>query len=105
MTDNPEDIVEAIDAMVDSLPVEVGGDLTPELYRSLEPSAPNESWEKDGEPGLAFPVTDELSLGLDYRLEEIEDLTADRIKMGTASADHASHNVMIRAQWQFDLPQ
>lgn len=94
----------AINTMVEQSVIEERH--TPELpsMELLEPSAPSEAWEQRGvAPGVAFSVNDDISLGLDYELEELEELTADRIEMGSASADHASHNVMLRANIQFDL--
>lgn len=71
---------------------------------SIEPGAPSEAWSgNDDAAGVTISLTDDISLGLDYELEELEELTADRIEMGAGDADHESHNVMLRANWRFDL--
>ena len=95
---------DVIDATVDRSMIEDhgSGELPP--IELLEPAASDEAWEEQGDaPGVAFSVTDEISLGVNYELEELEELTADRIVMGTAGADHESHNVLLRAHWRFDL--
>lgn len=71
----------------------------------LEPGAPSADWDREGQSGVAFPIVDGLSLGVDYEIEETEDLAADGISPGTASDEHESHNVLIRANIQFDLTQ
>ncbi len=72
---------------------------------SLEPAAPNLEWDEAGQSGVAFPIVDGLSLGVDYEIEETEDLAADGMNPGSASEEHESHNVLIRANIQFDLTQ
>jgi hypothetical protein len=69
----------------------------------LEPAAPNLDWNEASQSGVAFPIVDGLSLGVDYEIEETEDLAADGMNPGSASDEHASHNVLIRANIQFDL--
>ena len=71
----------------------------------LEPGAPKADWDQESQSGVAFPIVDGLSLGVDYEIEETEDLAADGISPGTASDEHESHNVLIRAKIQFDLTQ
>ena len=94
-------IVDAIMTESDQPLVDENGDAE---ALSIEPGAPSEAWEgNDDAAGVTIPLTDDISLGLDYELEELEELTADRIEMGAGDADHASHNVMLRANWRFDL--
>jgi hypothetical protein len=72
----------------------------------IEPAAPGldeSAWADGNESGVAYSVSDAISLGLAYELEEIEDLTAQHIEMGTAGVDYTSHKVLVRANWQFDL--
>ena len=71
----------------------------------LEPAAPEAGWDQESQSGVAFPIVDGLSLGVDYEIEETEDLAAGGISPGTASDEHESHNVLIRANIQFDLTQ
>ena len=103
-TDDPTGRVDTIDARIDDAIIEDLGAPELPIIEPLEPGAPSESWDENEElSGVAFPVTDDISFGLDYELEELEELTTDRIEMGSASADHESHNVMLRANWKFDL--
>ena len=52
-------------------------------------------------PGLAYPVTDTLSLGLDYRYLRSEDLVFKVAKTGSLDSDYQSHNVLLQARWDF----
>ena len=52
-------------------------------------------------PGLAYPVTDSLSLGLRYSYQRSEDLVFNVAKTGSLDNDYQSHNVLLRAQWEF----
>jgi hypothetical protein len=54
-----------------------------------------------GAPGLAYPVTDTLSLGLDYRYLRSEDLVFKVAKTGSLDSDYQSHNVLLQARWDF----
>jgi len=73
------------------------------LLGSSELGTPNDAQIGEGETGVAFPVTEAISLAVDYELEEVEDLAADGMKMGTTGAEYANHSVMVRARWQFDV--
>lgn len=90
----------AMDMTVD-LPVADSED-DPEVV-PLEPDMPNEDWDQEAQSGVAIPISEALSLGVDYEIEETEDLAAEGIGLGTANEDRESHNVMIRANIQFDL--
>jgi hypothetical protein len=92
----------AMDMTVDMSITEGRGALSAILIE-LEPAAPNQDWDEATQSGVAFPIVDGLSLGVDYEIEETEDLAAHGISPGTASEEHESHNVMIRANIQFDL--
>ena len=72
---------------------------------SLEPSAPNPDWDATSQSGVAFPIADGLSLGVDYEIEENEDLAANGISLSGTNDEHESHNVLLRANIQFDLTQ
>jgi hypothetical protein len=52
-------------------------------------------------PALAYPVTESLSLGLRYSYQRSEDLVFKVAKTGSLQDDYQSHNVLLRAQWEF----
>ena len=52
-------------------------------------------------PALAYPVTESLSLGLRYSYQRSEDLVFKVAKTGSLEDDYQSHNVLLRAQWEF----
>jgi hypothetical protein len=52
-------------------------------------------------PTLAYPVTDTLSLGLDYHYLRSEDLVFKAAKAGALDSDYQSHNVLLQARWDF----
>ena len=52
-------------------------------------------------PGLAYPVTDSLSLGLRYSYQRSEDLVFKAARAGSLQDDYQSHNVLLRAHWEF----
>ena len=54
-----------------------------------------------GAPSLAYPVTDTLSLGLDYRYLRSEDLIFKVAKTGSLDSNYQSHNVLLQARWDF----
>ncbi|MGI9508399.1 MAG: hypothetical protein ACR2QJ_03505 [Geminicoccaceae bacterium] len=74
---------------------------------TVEPSAHAEINGDDGRDGvqsdLAYPVTSSITLGFVYQVEEIEDLTAELIEMGTVGVDYTSYKVLVRAHWAFDF--
>jgi hypothetical protein len=95
---------EAMDLTVDaSIAEDQGGEVAAGF--DLEPAAPTHGWDQENQSGVAFPIVDGLSLGVDYEIEETEDLAADGMNPGSASDEHESHNVLIRANIQFDLTQ
>jgi len=102
-TDNSESLVDAIDAMIEPSSAAVRHAGMDDTASSAEVEDLPQSWLVDTESGVAFTVTDEISLGVDYQIEELEELTAHHIKMGMAGPDHISHNVLLRAQWHFDV--
>lgn len=92
------DLVDAIISMAPSAPP---ADLDePETESS---TIIGSDWVGLVDSGVGYPVTQTISLGLAYHLEEIEDLTAELIEIGTAGVDYSSHKVLVRALWQFDL--
>lgn len=91
------------DAMDLTIDLSVAEDENIPVSPPLEPSAPSVDWDQESQSGVAFPVSEALSLGVDYEIEETEDLAANGIGLGTANEDRESHNVMIRANIQFDL--
>lgn len=73
---------------------------------AIEPSAAAHGeidWTEETQSGIGYPVTQTISLGVAYEHEEIEDLTAQHIEMGTAGVDYTSHKVLVRANWQFGV--
>lgn len=52
-------------------------------------------------PALAYPVTESLSLGLRYSYQRSEDLVFKVAKTGSLQDDYQSHNLLLRAQWEF----
>jgi hypothetical protein len=52
-------------------------------------------------PLLAYPVTESLSLGLRYSYQRSEDLVFKVAKTGSLEDDYQSHNLLLRAQWEF----
>ena len=54
-----------------------------------------------GKPGLALPVSDSVSLGLRYRYLEREDIRFEVAETGALDEGYSSHNVIVRARWQF----
>jgi hypothetical protein len=51
--------------------------------------------------GLAVPVTESVSLGLGYRYLRREDLHLEVAETGSVDEEYSSHNVVLRARWQF----
>lgn len=92
-----------VDAIIAAAPVEPDTDLGDPAIEPSSAGIAGSDWTDGNEPGVAYPVTDTISVGVGYQLEEIEDLTVDRIEMGTAGVDYTSHKVLVRAHWQFDL--
>lgn len=91
---------ELIDAIIAAAPAMLSADID-EL--AIEPSAAASDWSEESQSGVDYAVTPSISLGVTYVHEEIEDLTADLIEMGTAGVDYTSHKVLVRAEWQFDM--
>jgi hypothetical protein len=54
-----------------------------------------------GRPGLAVPVSDSVSLGLRYQYLEREDIALEVAETGALDEAYSSHNVVLRARWQF----
>jgi hypothetical protein len=54
-----------------------------------------------GRPGLAVPVSDSVSLGLGYKYLEREDIALEVAETGALDDGYSSHNVVVRARWQF----
>jgi hypothetical protein len=52
-------------------------------------------------PTFVLPLTDSLSLGLAYRYVRVEDLDFKAAKTGLLAPDYQSHNVLLRARWEF----
>ena len=94
---------ELIDAIIAAAPAMQFADFD-EL--TIEPSAAAHGeidWTEEAQSGIGYPVTPTISLGVAYVHEEIEDLTAHHIEMGTAGVDYTSHKVLVRANWQFGV--
>jgi hypothetical protein len=51
--------------------------------------------------GLAYPVTDSVSIGVGYGFVEAENLIDITPAAGLVDIDHQSHHVMLRAEWHF----
>jgi len=54
-----------------------------------------------GKPGLALTVSESVSLGLRYRYLEREDIRFEVAETGALDDGYSSHNVIVRARWQF----
>jgi hypothetical protein len=52
-------------------------------------------------PTFAYALNDALSLGLGYRFVTGETMKFEVAKTGSMSPDYASHNVLLRAHFQF----
>jgi hypothetical protein len=61
--------------------------------------APALRWASQTKSALALPVTERLSLALDYRRLEGEDLWHRHAEAG--SLDYDSHDFLVRARWRF----
>jgi len=94
-----------VDAIITAAPAHSEADFIDAMNEPAAPGLDDNAWTEKADSGVAYPVTSTISLGLDYQVEEIEDLTANHIEMGTAGVDYTSHKVLVRAQWQFDLVQ
>ena len=94
-----------VDAISAAAPAQLEVNLSDPMAEPAAPGLDDSAWAEEADSGVAYPVTSTISLGLDYQIEEIEDLTANHIEMGTAGVDYTSHKVLVRAQWQFDLVQ
>ena len=94
-----------VDAIIAAAPPQPNADIDDPMAEPAAPGLDDAAWAAETDSGVAYPVTSTISLGLDYQLEEIEDLTANHIEMGTAGVDYTSHKVLVRAQWQFDLAE
>lgn len=90
---------ELIEAIIAVAPIALSMDFD---EPAIEPSAAADDWAEEAVSGVGYAVTTTISLGVAYELEEIEDLTAQHIEMGTAGVDYTSHKVLVRANWQFD---
>lgn len=53
------------------------------------------------EARLSFPVSSRMSLGVGYSYVTSEDLAFEVAETGSLERDYDSHNVLIRAHWQF----
>ncbi|MGI9487952.1 MAG: hypothetical protein ACR2RF_19120 [Geminicoccaceae bacterium] len=94
---------ELVDAIITAAPTKPAIDFD-EL--AIEPSAAADGesdWTEKTQSGVGYPVTPTIFLGVAYVHEEIEDLTAQHIEMGTAGVDYSSHKVLVRAHWQFGV--
>ena len=96
---------ELVDAIIAAAPAQPNLDIADPTAEPAAPGLDDAAWAEETDSGVAYPVTSTISLGLDYQLEEIEDLTANHIEMGTAGVDYTSHKVLVRAQWQFDMAE
>lgn len=96
---------ELVDAIIAAAPPGPDMSLDEVMNEPAAPGLDEGEWTEEADSGVAYPITSTISLGLDYQIEEIEDLTANHIEMGTAGVDYTSHKVLVRAQWQFDLIQ
>lgn len=90
---------ELIEAIISAAPTTNWGET------AIEPAAAHadSGWMDEVQSGIGYPVTQTISLGVAYAHEQIEDLTAQYIEMGTAGVDYTSHKVLVRANWQFDI--
>ncbi len=52
-------------------------------------------------PGLSYPVSATISLGVGYSYVTMEDLAFVVAGAGSLEPDYDSHNLLIRAHWQF----
>jgi hypothetical protein len=53
------------------------------------------------EQGLAVPVSDSVSLGLDYEYLRREDIHLEVAETGSLHEEYSTHNVVLRALWKF----
>jgi hypothetical protein len=78
--------------------------LAPQLPREREARRTGTArWLNLGgtKPVLAYPVTESLSLGLRYSYQRSEDLVFKVAKTGSLHDDYQSHNLLLRAHWEF----
>lgn len=100
---DPSRNMQIIDAIMAAAPIPPAFDLDDPVIEPSAPSLVESAWAEGNESGVAYPLTNAISLGLAYEHEEIESLTAELIEMGTAGVDYTSHKVLVRAQFHFDL--
>ncbi len=74
-----------------------------EATASTVPTDGTAFWlDADGDKtGLAYPVSDSLSVGLGYRYVRGEDLEFKVANTEAVASDYGSHNVLLSARWQF----
>ena len=95
-----------------TLPAAVTGRRPIDAFRTLAltPAASPTAWWggampwlelRGARPTFVLPLTDSLSLGLAYRYVRVEDLDFKAAKTGLLSPDYQSHNVVLRARWEF----
>lgn len=58
-------------------------------------------FNRGGKPGLALPVSESVSLGLRYQYLRREDIRLEVAETGSLDEDYSSHNLVLRARWQF----
>ena len=54
-----------------------------------------------GKSGLALPVSESVSLGLRYQYLRPEDIRREIAETASLNEEYSSHNLMLRARWQF----
>jgi opacity protein-like surface antigen len=59
------------------------------------------NFDASSQPGLAYSVSNALSLGLDYRYQSRETMNFKVAKVGGLEPDYHSHNFMFEARLEF----
>ncbi len=74
------------------------------LARGRTGQGRSEDWLNPGrgsQPGLAYPVNNALSLGVDYHYQSGESMNFKVAKVGGLEPNYHSHNIMIEARLEF----
>jgi len=58
-------------------------------------------FSRSDKPGLALPVSESVSLGLRYQYLRPEDIRRNMAETASLDDGYSSHNLVLRARWQF----
>jgi opacity protein-like surface antigen len=71
------------------------------MQRSINGSRQAQGTAERRSPMLSLSVSDSVSLGLRYRYLRPEDLRREAAETASLNEDYSSHNLLVRARWQF----